>query len=686
MATIYAFSVDYDGCLVDHGVIDPRADALIRKIYLTLRADPDARAVLMVGSYRQSIASDAYCLKINQNGSCFPVYEAILAKFKKNYPDLAHRISLDKFLLADIDEKKPSGAHFELAVQQYAVNPGRYHEAKVSSEPIWHDQTKCGLQYVQMHHLATQFYNDTIVYCFHDNCDELILKPSHRFFNQFKSCIPRNVTLRHFCYALGYCQKEFLSTLPIRGLGHIDFYFRENIVQFEGKLHAPIPREKFSHRLRNLLTASNPDEHESRSRFFSFGQLLQNKGHEFVADFIGPLQNKSIQKEYDEYLLHLAVAQNNLDDVKNVLCRGANYLALNEQRKHALACAIQIGNTDMIACFAEYGDIKKNDYHLTRFILSMPMIEFYEWINSLIEKKLKQSVDVLLRHRLNEAAALSGYYFNTYLKIKNGAVHCTKKFFVNLIKTIMENQNPTSPMVDVFYQLHVRTSILPGDHFEEPALQALCFFVDEFLKIKCGPVDELLFATLMATPEITEKMPLTNCTQDQIIEKYYQRFLGYQAVMLGKIKEEFNDLRVVSTHIMTRFACSEGEITAYLKKQHGDVPWLPLRASVVNTPKQIILEAIRKQSIKNKGNERIQIVFFLLQCVVAQAVALPLIAGLFDAWKRTKIDVSSPDSVSDLLRKADDNAGCGCFSFFSLGNVGFLTQLPATIEAVSRYS
>src|SRR3990167_3450940 len=99
MATVYAFSVDYDGCLADRGVVDPKMSLLIKKISLSLKQEPDSRAVLMVGSYRQSIESDVYCLKINRNGSCFPVYEDIVTEFKRIYPQLAHRFPLDKFLL-----------------------------------------------------------------------------------------------------------------------------------------------------------------------------------------------------------------------------------------------------------------------------------------------------------------------------------------------------------------------------------------------------------------------------------------------------------------------------------------------------------------------------------------------------------------------------------------------------------
>ncbi|GEM_PF-5952996 len=687
MATIYAFSVDYDGCLADRGVSHPKMNALIREICFRLREDPDSRVILMVGSYRQSMASDVYCLKINRNGSCFPVYEYILSEFKRINPNFAHRISLDKFLLADIEEKKSSGAHFESAVRLGRVD-AQYQAVEICLEPVWHDKKKCGLQYVQMHHLAAQFHNDTIMYYFHDNCDDLILKPSHQFFSKFNFCVPGNVTLTHFCYVLGYYQKQ---STPIKGSGHIDFNYRQNILQFEGVLDAPIPQANFSSQLHNVSNSAHPDENlrlvllRSCGRFFPFWQLVQTRGREFVDDFIARLQNPAIQKEYDGYLLHPAIAQNNVEAVNTLLSRGANYLALNERGKQALECAVQSNDLDMILCFVHRAAIEKTDDHLMRFVSSMSTLAFYHWIDSLIEKKLNRSVEVLLCYRLKDAAALSAYYINTYLKIKSGMVRCTKKFFFNLIEVVMKNQGGSS-MVDNLYRLYFHASIFPGDYFEEPALQALCFFVDEFLKRRGRPADELLFAILMLLPEITEKMQLANHTHDQMIEHFYQRFLGYQAVMMGKIKEELNDLHVVSLHITNRFVCSEGEIIAYLKRQHDDVPWLPMQTSIVNTPKQIILEAIRKQSIKNRGNERINAIFFSLECMVAQAVTLPLVIELIDSWKRLKIEPLSRESVSDLLMNADDNAGCGCFSFFSPKNMGFLTQLPEIIEAVSRYS
>ena len=695
MATVYAFSVDYDGCLADRGVVDPKMSLLIKKISLSLKQEPDSRAVLMVGSYRQSIESDVYCLKINRNGSCFPVYEDIVTEFKRIYPQLAHRFTLDKFLLADIEEKQENGAHFELAVQRSRVDLREYQALKVLfSEPIWHDQKKCGLQYVQMHHLATQFHNDTIVYCFHDNCDELILTPSHQFFSKFNFCIPENVTLLQFCYVLGRYQKQFMS---IRGVGHIDFDYRENIQQFEGLLHAPIPQTQLSNTLRNRPVALNLNEHlrltliKSRGCFFPFWELIEIRGREFADDFIARLQNQLIQKEYDGYLLHLALDENNVEAVKTLLRKDANYLVLNQQKKHALERVMQSKNIDMITCFAEHTEIEKNDPHLACFVSALSAIAFYNWIDSLIEKKLNRLANVLLRYRLNEVAALSPYYINTYLEIKNGTLRCTKKFFSSLLQTVLEDQRQISPMVGNLRRLYFHASILPSDHFEEPVLQALCFFVNEFLNGKYSPVEELFFAILVLTPEITEKMRLVDHTQDQIMEKHYQRFLGYQAVMMGKIKEELNDLHVVSNYIVSRFACAESEIVSYLKRQHSDVPWLPLQTLIVKTPKQIILEAIRKQSIKNEDDKQIQAAFFLLQCMVAQTITLPLIVGLFDSWKRIKMKVPSCEpvsdfeTVSDLLMKADDT-GCGCFSFFSPGNMGFLDQLPSIVEAASRFS
>lgn len=694
MACIYAFSVDYDGCVADDGVIDPKISELMRQIYLSLKADPGARAILMVGSYRQSMASDVYCLKIKRNGSCFPVYEYILNEFKRINPDFANRISLDKFLLADIKEKKPNGAHFELAVRLSRMDVRRYQAVNESAEPIWHDQTKCGLQYVQMHHLAAQFHSDTIKYCFHDNCDDLILKPSHDYFSKFDFCIPSNVTLTHFCYELGRYKKK---SLPIKGLGYIDFDYRENICQFNGALHAPIPQSITASTFQNVSIFAKHDKQlrltllRSSGRFFPFGQLIQIKGREYVDKFIGCLKNELIREEFNGYLLHLALNQNNVGEVKALLRRGVNYLALNDQGKHALECALQGNNLDMISCFIEYGGVQKNDKQLMRFVMSMSMIDFYDLIARLIESKSNRSVDILLHSRLNEAAALADYYIKIYLEIKNGTVRCTKKFFSRLMEDIVKNQR-VSPMVDDLRRWYFHTLILPGDHFEEPALQALCFFMDEFLKKKCGPIEELIFAMLMLTPEIKEKMRLTNCVMNLyhyqvplIIENYYQRFLGYQAVMKGKIKEELNDLRIVTEYILSRFSCRESEIVFYLKKHHPDVTWLHPQAQIDKTPKQIILKAIRKQSSKNKGDEQIQAAFLLLQCVVAQAITLPMIVGLLDSWKKIKLDRAS-DTVGVLLREADDSAGCGFFSFFSPGNMGFLTQLPATIKGLSRHS
>ena len=242
---IFAHSIDYDGCATTG------TDALKKYIAHLLEQHPSAISILMVGSYRQTGHIDflGEC-QSPIHGSCFSFFEDFLAEIHAQYPDLAGRVTLNKFLLEDLYQGKSPGTHFDEAKKlSMAQKITRYRESGTRYIIPWHDYTKRASTYAQMHHIATQYPEKKITMIVYDDRDDAgapILSSLYRLYSE-KRFVPKNMQLRlqhyrqfsnlrkgrfgDFCAAYAnqtcsFCDNS-VHLQPIKGAGEIDFNYHE---------------------------------------------------------------------------------------------------------------------------------------------------------------------------------------------------------------------------------------------------------------------------------------------------------------------------------------------------------------------------------------------------------------------------------------------------------------------------
>lgn len=249
------------------------------------------KIIAMVGSNRQSQAIDL--VNSYGKGSCFPAI---------------HKISqflgakLDKFLLADIYGALHDGTSFYRAINENNEEP----------YANWYfGDTKATILYAQMHKIANQYPNETIVLDFYDDRID-ILTTLQEFYSNHAYLMPRNVTLNLHQYD-GSGKPRGVS--QIYGLGLINSHYRETVLELA----------TFSDNAKVLEGAINP---------FGYGMVLDgNRINTTDFDFTHVELQTQVPREVIEIPEdHQSFSDllNSLDDKADALCENHYYMAANK--------------------------------------------------------------------------------------------------------------------------------------------------------------------------------------------------------------------------------------------------------------------------------------------------------------------------------------------------------------------
>ena len=221
--TIRALSFDADNCLF-HAGYDPtwaeihsgKCRQVVTKnqpLLNTLKAEQAnfKETIVLVGSLRQSVTTDHFNAQKGTTESVFSAIQKIAEHLEA---------TLDKFLLSDIYADVTPGTSFDLAVK----TPNSTQNTCID------DAGKAALLYAQIHKLANQCPNESILFDFYDDRGldawgegDDVLEYLHGFFTKHPELLPNNMTLRLNHY-------EGAAVTPytdIKGTGFIDENYQQ---------------------------------------------------------------------------------------------------------------------------------------------------------------------------------------------------------------------------------------------------------------------------------------------------------------------------------------------------------------------------------------------------------------------------------------------------------------------------
>ncbi|MDF1646647.1 MAG: hypothetical protein P1U61_06685 [Legionellaceae bacterium] len=216
--TIRALSFDADNCLF-HSDYDPTWSEIHsgeclqvitknKRLLDVLKTEKSQfkQTIVLVGSLRQSVATDKLNARANTTESIFVAIQKVAQYLEA---------TLDKFLLSDIYAQVAPGTSFDLAIDA----------PKSHQNTCVNDTGKAALLYAQMHKLANQYPNEPILFDFYDDRGfnawsqgDDILEYLRVFFEKNTELLPQNVTLRLNHYE----GSKVTSYNNIKGTGFID--------------------------------------------------------------------------------------------------------------------------------------------------------------------------------------------------------------------------------------------------------------------------------------------------------------------------------------------------------------------------------------------------------------------------------------------------------------------------------
>ena len=183
--------------------------------------------IVMVGSNRQSVESENSATPL-RNKWCAPVLNAVITSIKEP------TIRFDGFLLGDVYRKDQTQESEFDRIQKFASDRTKTIE---KNDPVPVDKTKLSILYAQMHKIASENPEATIVFDFYDDKTE-ILDSLNTFLTKNPDLIPKNVTLQLHRYVSfddktnekleEHCEDTTYETKKIQGEGPIDAFYIEN--------------------------------------------------------------------------------------------------------------------------------------------------------------------------------------------------------------------------------------------------------------------------------------------------------------------------------------------------------------------------------------------------------------------------------------------------------------------------
>ncbi|HLB55702.1 MAG TPA: hypothetical protein VJK30_00025 [Coxiellaceae bacterium] len=239
---VFAFSVDYDGCISPAEFSDKNVEQNIHTANLIrhfldavknkIKDKNNVKIIvrLLIGSARQSKLVDEFNRLGNQNGSCFIAFDILLDRLKtacENDPTLSqHELDIDIFplLLEDIQRNLTIGTTFrrrEVYTQEFT--------RQCIAKHVPGDGSKRVLLRTQMHCMASLFPDAEIDFQFFDDRKNL-LDPLLTFFSSCPQCIPK-IKFTAYQYECGDLIRSYDHII---GCGYIDYDYPKNTNFFYG--------------------------------------------------------------------------------------------------------------------------------------------------------------------------------------------------------------------------------------------------------------------------------------------------------------------------------------------------------------------------------------------------------------------------------------------------------------------
>lgn len=197
MALKRAFSVDQDGCFLNHAFFQLKDVIAANKDILDLwreTADQYVLTELFLGSNRQSVFDDRLNGLKNQTGSCFPLFLQLA--------DYLGAIA-NRFLLTDLFNGLDNNTSMDQALSHLNTDDNHYDSKrdKGVSFPDWpHDESKLIILIAQMYQFAQANPEDALVFYFVDDRHDILTDLSN-FFHKYPQYIPDNMDLMPIHYA-----------------------------------------------------------------------------------------------------------------------------------------------------------------------------------------------------------------------------------------------------------------------------------------------------------------------------------------------------------------------------------------------------------------------------------------------------------------------------------------------------
>jgi len=220
-----AFSIDYDGVLsYDISTLKPIHEfAVYNKkrfrnfIKNQIKKHNPKKAILMIGSARQTYHLDALNDEFNRNGLCFPAFY-LLAK------DLMDNCLFDPYLLQDSWLGINHGTTYCKAI---ADPYNSFNLDQKPSLPIY-DETKRSLLYAQIHKFATENPGARYFSFFDDNSE--IIRSVVQFFKAENGLrLPKGLTLKIYHIESRHTSIAKLEPcVEIKGTGIIDYQWEKH--------------------------------------------------------------------------------------------------------------------------------------------------------------------------------------------------------------------------------------------------------------------------------------------------------------------------------------------------------------------------------------------------------------------------------------------------------------------------
>lgn len=230
LGTIHYVSLDFDGCLFNkqyvamknytytkhttRAVLDANKQFLDELNEQNLKLFPKTYA--FIGSHRQDYETDLSNAGGYNNfkGSCCSAMNTICDELG---------ITLDPFMLADVEGRLESGTSFQRIIEEIQNNSWIDYDMNINQHVTCSnfDQSKRVLLFAQMQRAAAKHPGKQIIFDFFDD-NERVHSALIRYFNEYPHMIPKNLSLRIYSYAGN--EVRFLQEFSGTGNLILDYY------------------------------------------------------------------------------------------------------------------------------------------------------------------------------------------------------------------------------------------------------------------------------------------------------------------------------------------------------------------------------------------------------------------------------------------------------------------------------